>query len=231
MEENQPKPVEVSPALGRPQIQEPKPKNAAKLIAIFCGVLAIAGVGFGIYEMLELNKAKNQVSTLRSEIQNLTNKSPASTSPDTTDDVPQDGFVLQGMGIKINNLAMPRFYLYSTEPHGPADPTSSITLGYESSIPKLADGTTFGTDSLPVYNIATIYQYNEQYLFNHEEECSVELGKIGELNYCVAKLDCSEICESQSYSEEVKQSWRNAFNEISDSIFEILSNPSNYSAI
>ena len=45
-----------------------KGNSGLKIATIVCAILAVAGLGFGIYELLQANSAKQQISDLKIEI-------------------------------------------------------------------------------------------------------------------------------------------------------------------
>ena len=47
-----------------------KKSSGMKYGMIVCAILAVAGIGFGVYEMLQANKAKQQISELKIEVKN-----------------------------------------------------------------------------------------------------------------------------------------------------------------
>ena len=47
-----------------------KENSGLKIATIICAVLAVAGLGFGVYEMLQANSAKQQIADLKIEIKN-----------------------------------------------------------------------------------------------------------------------------------------------------------------
>lgn len=219
-------PEEQAPTQVEPK--EPKAKKPLHLLPIVFASVAVAGLGFGIYEFFQNSQKASENANLRSELARIKDEANSKSANEA-----KDSFYIHGMGIKINGLETPQSYTFSAAAQGPTEPTASFTIGYRLGIPKTADGTPIGTDFLPVENIATIYQYGENSLFDHEGICSNELGKIGEYNYCIAKLDClnSSCKQGTEMAEEARQAWENAFNEISDEIFKTISDSSNYSAI
>lgn len=70
MEDNNDNLSQTSPALQSSEEQGSKPKDSSKIITIICAILALAGIGFGVYEMLQASSAKQQIADIKVEIKN-----------------------------------------------------------------------------------------------------------------------------------------------------------------
>ena len=97
-----------------PQITKPspasKPKNKLTLPLILVSILALAGIGFGIYEMSQVKTAKQQIADLKIEVK----KDDGSTTTIETDKIEvkedaktitiSDSKAITGFGFKADNL-------------------------------------------------------------------------------------------------------------------------------
>lgn len=58
------------PALNKSEKHGSKQGNGSKIAIAILAILALAGIGFGVYEMLQANQAKQQLSDLKIEVKN-----------------------------------------------------------------------------------------------------------------------------------------------------------------
>ena len=77
MEDNNDNLSQTSPALQSSEEQGSKPKDSSKIITIICAILALAGIGFGVYGMTrkpEDKPVENNIAELEDELSALRQK-------------------------------------------------------------------------------------------------------------------------------------------------------------
>jgi len=239
---------EEEEALRQPETKkEANEKNNYKTATFACAALALVGLIFGAFGMIRAIGLKDHIpDDLEVRIKNDNGTTTALSSDQftvtektktvTISELPKadEGFTIDGMGIRIKGLENLAVYYFSKGAPTPDAPVATLTVGHNWGIPTLEDGTTLGIDSVPIVNAATIYAYNPDSLFDQyvrETTCSVEIGQIGDYKYCVQRLDYPEGLTSIYMAEDVNQAWMNWYDEGTDKIMEVLSNPENYVAI
>ena len=73
-----PEPTPTSAPMGGPSIIEDKPKNGNKMVIIaivFAVLVALGGIGFGIFQMTAVSKKDSEIKNLKTQIANLANVS------------------------------------------------------------------------------------------------------------------------------------------------------------
>ena len=213
---------------------EQKGKPAISISLILLLILAIAGIGFGIYELIQAQSAERQLTALKAEINNgsKTEKEiKVEVNNDSKTEKETDSFVIYGMNIKIKGLETPVGYSLKRGISAPYSPRRIFTISHSTGIPTFSDGTAIGTDSIPAYEAAVIYEYDSEEFYENADECSVKIGKVGENYYCVERLSYPEEFDTYYEEGEIKDAWVNWFNAGTDKIMETLSNPDNYSAV
>ena len=73
-----PEPTPTSAPMGGPSIIEDKPKNGNKMVIIaivFAVLVALGGIGFGIFQMTAVSKKDSEIKNLKTQISNLSNVS------------------------------------------------------------------------------------------------------------------------------------------------------------
>lgn len=68
MEDNNENLSQISPALQTSEKQGAEQKNASKITIIILAILALAGIGFGVYELFQTNSLKQQIANFKVEI-------------------------------------------------------------------------------------------------------------------------------------------------------------------
>ena len=71
-----PEPTPTSAPMGGPSIIEDKPKNGNKMVIIaivFAVLVALGGIGFGIFQMTAVSKKDSEIKNLKTQISNLSN--------------------------------------------------------------------------------------------------------------------------------------------------------------
>ena len=69
--DNEPKTIEANPASSQPQLAQTDKKPTRLIVATaFFAILAVAGISFGVYELLDSNQKNQQISDLKSKIEN-----------------------------------------------------------------------------------------------------------------------------------------------------------------
>ncbi len=226
--------------------KEPKEKNSYKIAAFACAALALVGLIFGSFGMLKAMSLKDHIPELKVEVKNEDGTTTAlesnkytvkkETKTVTINELPKkdEGFTVNGMGIRIKGLDNLAVYYYSKGASAPDAPIATLTVGHNWGIPTYSDGTALGLDSVPIVNAAILYAYAPDGYFDQytrESVCTVEVGQIGENRFCVQRLGYPEDLTSYYYTDEVNQAWMNWFDAGADKVMEILSNPDNYSKI
>lgn len=119
MEENNENLSQNPPALQSSEKQGSKQGNGSKFTIIILAILAIAGLGFGIYEMTEANKAKQLADKTVDDAVDIKEDSKTSDTSDTTDKITS----LKTFGFTSDNLISGAEY---TVPAYPPDNTETM---------------------------------------------------------------------------------------------------------
>ncbi len=217
--------IKPSPIIETTTASESRPRNKFTIPLAITSALAIIGIGFGVYEFIQVSEKTLENRALESRIATLEQES-SNKSSDAA-----DTFYVHGMGIKIKGLNDYAIYSLKRGAAAPFTPRKTFTIGHASGVPTFSDGTPLGLDGVPAYESAAIYEYGSEEEYNNAENCSAKIGKIGESYYCVERLHYPEEFDNGVYEGEIRDAWINWFNAGTDKIMETLSNPENYSAI
>ena len=199
-----------------------KSNNTSRIIAIIMTILAIAGIGFGVYSFMDSNNKSEQIKSLESNIGTLKKTIEEKEDAPTTESE-GEATILPKLGISVKNLEADGTitdYHYQRTGGAPDEPIALAKILYMSGVPDVA------TDFITGISGATIYQYDSNYFFDPKTECDVDLGKIGEseYSYCVKKLPA----ESNPGDGDAWMTWADSNVE---KIMKVLSDKTNYSAL
>ncbi len=200
-----------------------KSSNGPKIATTIACVVAICGIGFGIYGMMQSFQKDNLISDLKSQIASKADESNNTNQNGETNSNNNDViFTINQMGVGIKNVdsagTISR-YTYSKDWHGPDSPISSIEILSFSGVPEI------GTDYIAGISGAIIYEYDEESFFDISK-CTVQIGKVNGNNLCVARRPINE--EYRQLSTEAFNAWNTWAESNIDKLMAVLSNPENY---
>lgn len=221
MEQNTDTGVPVTPILDNKQ----KNRNGLKIVTAIACIMAVCGIGFGVYGMMQSSNKDNQISDLKRQLNSEADE-PTIAGQDKESDYTnnENVFVVSQMGIGIKNIENAGTisqYKYVMDRSALAEdhPISSIEILSFSGVPEV------GTDHITGISGAIIYEYDEGSFFD-TSKCTVQIGKINEHNLCVARRSIDE--DYKQLSDEAFTAWNTWAESNIDKLMTVLSDPENY---
>lgn len=220
--------MEQSVETGAPMtsvIDNKQKKNGLKIATTIACVVAVCGIGFGVYGMMQSSQKDNQISDLKIQLDSRTDDSTiANQNEEGNYNNDENMFIINQMGIGIKNLdnagTISQYkYVMDRSALAGDHPISSIEILSFSGVPEV------GTDYITGISGAIIYEYDEGSLFD-TSKCTVQIGKINEHNFCVARRSIDE--EYRQLNDEVFAAWNTWAESNIDRLMTVLSDPENY---
>ncbi len=228
MEQNANTGVSVAPMVENKQ----KGGNGLKITTAIACVVAACGIGFGVYGMMQsmqkdsqISEKDNQISDLKIRLDSRADDSTiANQNEEGNDSNDENMFIINQMGIGIKNLdnagTISQYkYVMDRSALAGDHPISSIEILSFSGVPEV------GTDYITGISGAIIYEYDEGSFFD-TSKCTVQIGKINEHNFCVARRSIDE--EYRQLNDEVFAAWNTWAESNIDRLMTVLSDPENY---
>lgn len=199
-------------------------KGLKTATAIAC-IVAVCGIGFGVHGMMQSSQKDSQISDLKIQLDSrVDDPTIADQNEEGNDSNDGNMFIINQMGIGIKNLdnagTISQYkYVMDRSALAGDHPISSIEILSFSGVPEV------GTDYITGISGAIIYEYDEGSFFD-TSKCTVQIGKINEHNFCVARRSIGE--EYRQLSDEVFAAWNTWAESNIDRLMTVLSDPENY---
>jgi hypothetical protein len=199
-------------------------KGLKTATAIAC-IVAVCGIGFGVHGMMQSLQKDSQISDLKIQLDSrVDDPTIANQNEEGNDSNGGNMFIINQMGIGIKNLdnagTISQYkYVMDRSALAGDHPISSIEILSFSGVPEV------GTDYITGISGAIIYEYDEGSFFD-TSKCTVQIGKINEHNFCVARRSIDE--EYRQLSDEVFAAWNTWAESNIDRLMTVLSDPENY---
>lgn len=95
--------MEQNEAMNMPTYDSVRRKSGAggKIIVVLAFLLAIGGIGFGVYSMMQCSEKDNKIADLENQVKNASESAASSSSSSTDIEVPKGYIYLNEWGLKV----------------------------------------------------------------------------------------------------------------------------------